>query len=141
MKVSNKKSAISQTIDLFFLVAGVLAVGGIVIYAIYTLGTSATSNSSLVITSTTVHPGAAGAVTATVAVKNDASSSLSGTPTVTIAGGACTVSSTSTLAPGATEILSLTACANAVTAGQSNVAVAVTWGSATGTVSVTAAQS
>ncbi|MDG6918614.1 MAG: hypothetical protein JRN62_04160 [Nitrososphaerota archaeon] len=141
MKVSNKKSAISQTIDLFFLVAGVLAIGGIVIYAIYTLGTSATSNSSLVITSATVHPGAAASVTATIAVKNDASSALSGTPTITVAGGSCTVSGTSALAPGATEVLSLTACATAVTAGQANVAVAVTWGSATGTVSVTAAQS
>jgi len=141
MKINgkNERKAISQSMDLFIIIAAVLAVGGVVTAAVFGLANSAASNSSLAIVSATVHPGTVGA---TITVKNNGGSTLpSATPTVSITsttGGTVTGTPTAlptTLAPGAQEILTL----GSPTAGPSagvTVSVTVTWGSATQTIQV-----
>jgi hypothetical protein len=146
MKIAAKRSGISQSMDLFIIIAAVLAVGGVVTAAIYGLANSATQNSSLQIVSATVHPGTVGA---TIAVKDNGGSSLAsatpstsitgatgGTPAVTCAPTACPT----TLSPGTQEILTFSGYTGSLTAG-STVSVTVSWGSATQTIQVIVSQS
>ncbi len=105
MKI-NKRSAISQSLDLFIIIAAVLAVGGIVTASIYGLIGSATTNSSIQVTQVSVSGAASPSTTIpafSITVKNIGSSSIScgGTCTVTISG---TVGSASGVCTGATVL-------------------------------------
>jgi len=57
MKVNRRRSAISQSLDLFIIVAAVLGVGGIVTASVYNLVNSATTNASVSVISASVRAG------------------------------------------------------------------------------------
>jgi hypothetical protein len=57
MKINRKRSAISQSMDLFIIVAAVLGVGGIVTASVYNLVNSATANASVSVVSASVRAG------------------------------------------------------------------------------------
>lgn len=89
MKIAKARSAISQSMDLFIIIAAVLGVGGVVTAAVYGLAGSAASNSSIQV----VQASAQGSATAgvinsfSITVKNTGSTTIStGTVTVTLGG-------------------------------------------------------
>lgn len=83
MKIGRKRSAISQSMDLFIIIAAVLGVGGIVTASVYSLVNSATSNSSIVVVGASLRAGAgpgSSPVAISLSIKNDGGSAISCTP-------------------------------------------------------------
>ena len=80
MKITRRRHAISQSMDLFIIIAAVLGVGGVVTASIYNLVSSATSNSSISIVDASLKAGTATStspVAIAVTVKNDGGSPIS----------------------------------------------------------------
>ena len=74
MKISTRRTAVSQSMDLFIIIAAVLGVGGVVTASIYNLVSSATANSSVTIVGASLKAGTASTnspVAVAVSVKND----------------------------------------------------------------------
>jgi hypothetical protein len=88
MKINTKRLAISQSMDLFIIIAAVLAVGGIVTAAILGLGSAATSNQSIEVSqiAATGSSTAGSLIAFSITVKNNGPSSITGTLTVTLMG-------------------------------------------------------
>jgi archaellum component FlaF (FlaF/FlaG flagellin family) len=89
MKITaRRRTAISQSIDLFIIIAAVLAVGGVVTAAIYGLAGSASTNSSIQVVQAAAQGGGATAINSfSITVKNTGSTTISlGTVTVTLRG-------------------------------------------------------
>jgi archaellum component FlaG (FlaF/FlaG flagellin family) len=112
----NRRKAISQSMDLFIIIAAVLAVGGIVTAAIYGLAGSATSNQSVQVTGVSLTAGAsstAGPAAFTITIKN------SGTSTITCTATTClvTFSGTSEGSTPATVTCAATTCLNSSPSG------------------------
>lgn len=83
MKINRKRSAISQSLDLFIIIAAVLGVGGIVTASIYNLVSSATANSSVMVVGSSLRAGAGpgdSPLAVSVSIKNDGGSAISCTP-------------------------------------------------------------
>ena len=83
MKVDRRRNAISQSMDLFIIIAAVLGVGGIVSASVYNLVNSATSNSSITVVGASMKAGAtssASPVAISISVKNNGGSPISCTP-------------------------------------------------------------
>ena len=80
MKIDRRRKAISQSLDLFIIIAAVLGVGGVVTASIYNLINSATANSSIVVVGASLKAGAAASdspVAISVALKNNGGSPIS----------------------------------------------------------------
>jgi hypothetical protein len=94
----NRRTAISQSMDLFIIIAAVLGVGGVVSASVYNLVNSATSNSSIAVVGVSLRAGATSPTAISVSVKNDG-----GSP-ITCTGQACqvVVAGTSVAAPSCT---------------------------------------
>ena len=74
MKINRRRRAISQSMDLFIIIAAVLGVGGVVSASIYNLVSSATSNSSITIVGASLRAGAAASaspVAVAISIKNN----------------------------------------------------------------------
>ena len=84
MKIS-KRSGISQSMDLFIIIAAVLGVGGVVSASVYNLVNSATANTSISIVGVTLKAGPTSPTALSVSVKNNG-----GSP-ITCSGSACRV--------------------------------------------------
>ena len=85
MKITRRRTAISQSMDLFIIVAAVLGVGGVVSASIYNLVSSATSNSSVTVVGASLKAGASSSnspVAITISIKNNGGSPIS-CPTAT----------------------------------------------------------
>lgn len=83
MRINARRRAISQSMDLFIIIAAVLGVGGVVSASVYNLVTSATASASVVVAGASLKAGAtAGAspIAISVSVKNDGGSPISCTP-------------------------------------------------------------
>ncbi len=89
MKTS-RRSAISQSMDLFIIIAAVLGIGGVVTAAVYGLAGSAVSNSSIQVVQASAQGGAVSASTSinafSITIKNTGSSPITGTLTITLGG-------------------------------------------------------
>jgi hypothetical protein len=59
LKITRRRKAISQSLDLFIIIAAVLGVGGVVTASIYNLINSATANSSIEVVGASLRAGAA----------------------------------------------------------------------------------
>ena len=81
----NRRSGISQSLDLFIIIAAVLGVGGVVRASIYILIASATADTSIAIVGATLRAGSAAPTAVSVTVKNNG-----GSP-ITCASSACQV--------------------------------------------------
>ena len=83
MKTSRRRTAISQSMDLFIIIAAVLGVGGVVSASVFNLVTSATSNSSIVVVGASM-VGASSAssppAAISVTVKNNGGSTINCSP-------------------------------------------------------------
>ncbi|MDG6920071.1 MAG: hypothetical protein JRN59_00905 [Nitrososphaerota archaeon] len=80
MKITRRRKAISQSLDLFIIIAAVLGVGGVVTASIYNLINSATANSSITVVGVSLKAGAAPAdspVAISVALKNNGGTPIS----------------------------------------------------------------
>lgn len=123
MKIASSRSGISQSMDLFIIIAAVLAVGGVVTASIYGLAGSASSNASIQVVQASAQGGSASGSTGiglvSITIKNTGSSPLSGTMMVTLGG-----SEDQAISPYQTV--------QAVTATGSNGATAGTWSTQTG---------
>jgi hypothetical protein len=92
MKITNQRTAISQSMDLFIIIAAVLGVGGVVTASIYNLVGSATSNSSVAVVGSSIvgAPNAQSPPSAiSVTIKNNGGSTINCSPStcvVTFAG-------------------------------------------------------
>jgi len=88
MKIARNRKAISQSLDLFIIIAAVLAVGGIVTAAVFSLAGSATTNSFLGVVQVQAAGGTAtGTINSfSITVKNSGSSTITGTMTITFGG-------------------------------------------------------
>jgi hypothetical protein len=88
MKINARRAAISQSIDLFIIIAAVLAVGGVVTATIYGLAGSASSNSAIQVVQASAQGGGATSISSfSITVKNMGSTTISsGTVTVTLGG-------------------------------------------------------
>jgi hypothetical protein len=75
MKIS-KRSGISQSMDLFIIIAAVLGVGGVVSASIYSLVESATSNTSISIVGASLRAGPTSPTAVSVTVKNNGGSPI-----------------------------------------------------------------
>ncbi|QQG48715.1 MAG: hypothetical protein HY247_08280 [archaeon] len=82
----NKRKAISQSMDLFIIIAAVLAVGGVVAAAVYGLAGSATSNTSIQVSASYVSGGgSASPQSIAITIKNNGGSAVACTaPTCTV---------------------------------------------------------
>jgi hypothetical protein len=83
MKTNRQRTGISQSMDLFIIIAAVLGVGGIVTASVYNLIGSATSNTSIVIVGAAARAGATAGNSPTavsISIKNDGGSPISCTP-------------------------------------------------------------
>lgn len=83
MKISGRRKAISQSMDLFIIIAAVLGVGGVVSASVYNLVSSATSNSSIAIVGASLKAGALSAnspVAISLSIKNNGGSPISCSP-------------------------------------------------------------
>ncbi len=69
MKTNRRRNGISQSMDLFIIIAAVLGVGGIVSASVYSLVNSATANTSIAVVGASFRAGAPSAIS--VSVKND----------------------------------------------------------------------
>ncbi|MDG7010036.1 MAG: hypothetical protein JRN16_04025 [Nitrososphaerota archaeon] len=104
MKIATRRRAISQSMDLFIIIAAVLGVGGIVTASIYNLINSATTNSSVTVVGASLVAGSTSSAAPSamsVTVKNDGGSAIdcanggcqvviSGSDTGSTPGTACT---------------------------------------------------
>jgi len=88
LKINTRRKAISQSIDLFIIIAAVLAVGGVVTASIYGLAGSASANSAIQVVQASAQGGGATAINSfSITVKNMGSTTISaGTLTVTLGG-------------------------------------------------------
>jgi hypothetical protein len=83
MRISGRHTAISQSMDLFIIIAAVLGVGGVVSASIYNLVNSATATASIVVVGASLRAGATSTASPTAisfSVKNNGGSSISCTP-------------------------------------------------------------
>jgi len=83
MKIDGRRRAISQSMDLFIIIAAVLGVGGVVTASVYNLVNSATSSASIVLVGASLKAGASASnspMAVSVTVKNDGGSPISCTP-------------------------------------------------------------
>ncbi len=83
MKISGGRKAISQSMDLFIIVAAVLGVGGVVTASVYNLVNSAASNSSVTIVGASVRAGSstsASPVAISISIKNNGGSPITCSP-------------------------------------------------------------
>jgi len=77
MKIcSQRREAISQSMDLFIIIAAVLGVGGIVSASIYNLIASATASTSIEVVEASLRAGSAAPTAVSVTVKNDGGSPI-----------------------------------------------------------------
>ena len=79
MKITRRRKAISQSMDLFIIIAAVLGVGGVVTASVYNLVSAATTNSSISIVGVSLKAGATSAnspVAVTVSIKNNGGSPI-----------------------------------------------------------------
>ena len=79
MKIS-RRSGISQSMDLFIIIAAVLGVGGVVTASIYNLVESATANTSVTVVGVTLKAGPAAPIAVSVTVKNNGGSPITCSP-------------------------------------------------------------
>ncbi|MDE1853618.1 MAG: hypothetical protein KGI38_07715 [Thaumarchaeota archaeon] len=112
MKISNRRKAISQSMDLFIIIAAVLGVGGVVSASVYNLVSSATTNSSITIVGASLKAGAtpsSSPIAISLSIKNNGGDPISCTAAtscqVVFAGtstgtAAATCSSPCTISPG-----------------------------------------
>lgn len=80
MKILQKRKAISQSMDLFIIIAAVLGVGGVVSASVYNLVNSATANSSIMVVGASIKAGATSGsspVAITISIKNNGGSAIS----------------------------------------------------------------
>ena len=75
MKI-RRRSGISQSMDLFIIIAAVLGVGGVVTASIYNLVNSATTNTSITVVGVALRAGPAGPTALSVTVKNNGGSPI-----------------------------------------------------------------
>ena len=75
MKIS-RRNGISQSLDLFIIIAAVLGVGGIVSASIYSLVDGATADTSITVAGAALKAGSAGPVAVSVTVKNNGGSPI-----------------------------------------------------------------
>jgi len=83
MKIKKSRSAISQSMDLFIIIAAVLGVGGIVSASIYNLVSSATTSTSIIVVGAAVRAGAEASSSpsaVSISIKNDGGSPITCTP-------------------------------------------------------------
>ena len=83
MKTKKDRAAISQSMDLFIIIAAVLGVGGIVSASIYNLVSSATTSTSIIVVGAATRAGAATSSPPTavsISIKNNGGSPISCTP-------------------------------------------------------------
>ena len=83
MKIRKHREAISQSMDLFIIIAAVLGVGGIVSASIYNLVSSATTNTSIMVVGATMRAGGAtgdSPSAISISIKNNGGSPISCTP-------------------------------------------------------------
>ncbi len=83
MKISGRREAISQSMDLFIIIAAVLGVGGVVSASVYNLVNSATSNSSITVVGASVKAGSstsASPVAISISIKNNGGSPITCSP-------------------------------------------------------------
>ena len=79
MKIARRRKAISQSMDLFIIIAAVLGVGGVVTASIYNLVNSATSNSSVAVVGASLVAGADSTKAPSamsITIKNDGGSTI-----------------------------------------------------------------
>ncbi len=80
MKITRRRKAISQSLDLFIIIAAVLGVGGVVTASIYNLINSATANSSIEVVGASLRAGTTPSSSPTaisVALKNNGGTPIS----------------------------------------------------------------
>ncbi|MDG7007027.1 MAG: hypothetical protein JRN06_02145 [Nitrososphaerota archaeon] len=75
MKIG-RRSGISQSMDLFIIIAAVLGVGGVVTASIYNLVDSATANTSITVVGVTLKAGPTAPTAVSVTVKNNGGSPI-----------------------------------------------------------------
>jgi len=75
MKIS-ERGGISQSMDLFIIIAAVLGVGGVVSASIYSLVESATANTSISVVGVSIRAGPTSPAALSVTVKNDGGSPI-----------------------------------------------------------------
>ena len=83
MKTRKHHAAISQSMDLFIIIAAVLGVGGVVTASIYSLVSSATTSTSIIVVGAAMRAGAStpdSPSAVSVSIKNDGGSPISCTP-------------------------------------------------------------
>lgn len=83
MKIRNDRTAISQSMDLFIIIAAVLGVGGVVSASIYNLISSATTSTSIIVVGAAMRAGAAAGdppIAFSISIKNDGGNPISCTP-------------------------------------------------------------
>ncbi len=83
MKINRKRAAISQSMDLFIIIAAVLGVGGVVSASVYNLVNSATSNESVAVVGASLKAGPAtgsSPLAISISIKNNGGSPISCTP-------------------------------------------------------------
>jgi len=85
MKSRNRRKAISQSLDLFIIIAAVLAVGGVTFAAATGLIGSSSQSATLTLSSSAIAVGTSGSSLA-LQLKDVGTQSLSGTATITILG-------------------------------------------------------
>jgi hypothetical protein len=84
MKIARRRTAISQSMDLFIIIAAVLGVGGVVTASIYNLVSSAASNSSITVVGASLTAGgsqSSSPVAISITVKNNGGSPIACTST------------------------------------------------------------
>jgi hypothetical protein len=88
MKINARRTAISQSIDLFIIIAAVLAVGGVVTATIYGLAGSASSNSAIQVVQASAAGGGATSINSfSITVKNMGSTTITSSAVTAILGG------------------------------------------------------
>jgi len=83
MRIKEDRAAISQSLDLFIIIAAVLGVGGIVSASIYSLVSSATASTSIVVAGAAMRAGATASDSPSaisVSIKNNGGSPIACTP-------------------------------------------------------------
>jgi hypothetical protein len=77
LKITSRRKGISQSMDLFIIIAAVLGVGGVVSASIYNLVNSATANSSIIVVGASLRAGTASPLAISITVKNNGGSPIS----------------------------------------------------------------
>ena len=83
MKIQKRRAAISQSMDLFIIIAAVLGVGGVVSASIYNLISSATTDTSIMVVGAATRAGAAASDSpsaVSISIKNNGGSPISCSP-------------------------------------------------------------